>query len=407
MATVNTGVPHASADETRTLADGRRVVVVRSLEGIDAIRDAWLALGPEHVIADPYFFAATVAGDPRIVRPHVVLLERDGEPEALAVARLEEQELTHRLGYRTVYKPRVRALTVVHGGLVGNPDREQFQLLFDELRAALTRDEAGLLIVSYVPVDSLAFDMASKTPSFLARQHVVRSGLRWELELPGSVEEFLQTKSPKHRQTLKRRRKKLERDFEGRLEIRTYESPEQLDEFLSAAGTVSAKTYQHALGVAFGDTPAHRLRTQVAMEHGWFRGWVLYLGGEPAAFWHGERYAGTFRTGNPGFDPAYDAYGIGTYLMLKMVDDLCSDPDVRAIDHGVGDATYKRRYGTRSWTEANVFVFPQSFRGARLNVMLTVVAHVLGAARKVASRAGVLGTAKSRWRRRLGSQSQG
>ena len=29
------------------------------------------------------------------------------------------------------------------------------------------------------------------------------------------------------------------------------------------------------------------------MEHGWFRGWVLYLDGELAAFWHGERYAGS------------------------------------------------------------------------------------------------------------------
>ena len=128
--------------------------------------------------------------------------------------------------------------------------------------------------------------------------------------------------------------------------MRVFQRPEEIDEFFAAAAVVAAKTYQHALGVAFGDTPAHRERTRVAMERGWFRAWVLYLDGEPAAFWHGERYAGTFRTGNPGFDPKYDPYGIGTYLMLRMVDDLCSDPDVHAVDHGLGDATYKRRYGT-------------------------------------------------------------
>jgi CelD/BcsL family acetyltransferase involved in cellulose biosynthesis len=141
------------------------------------------------------------------------------------------------------------------------------------------------------------------------------------------------------------------------------------------------------------------------MERGWFRAWVLYLDGEPAAFWHGERYAGTFRTGNPGFDPKYDPYGIGTYLMLRMVDDLCGDPDVHAVDHGLGDATYKRRYGTRSWTEGNVFVFPRSFRGARLNATLTVVARVVALARWLAQRGGLLGGAKSRWRRRLGAAS--
>jgi CelD/BcsL family acetyltransferase involved in cellulose biosynthesis len=359
------------------------------------------------VIADPDFFAATVAGDPKIVRPHVVLLERDGEPEAIAVARIEQQRLSHRLGYRTIYEPRVRALTVVHGGILGHPGEEAFTALLDELRLALARGEADLLIVSYLPLDSLEFRIASTRPPFRARQHVVRSGVRWELELPGSVEEFLQTKSAKHRQTLKRKAKKLERDFAGRLEIRTYEHVDDLDEFVAAAAKVSATTYQQALGVAFGDNPAHRMRTRAAMEHGWFRGWVLFLDGEPAAFWHGERYAGTFRTGNPGFDPRYDSYGTGTYLMLRMVDDLCRDPEVRAVDHGVGDATYKRRYGTRSWTEGNVLVFPLTFRGARLNAMLTVVARSLAGARWLAQRAGVLGAAKSRWRRRLGSPAQG
>jgi CelD/BcsL family acetyltransferase involved in cellulose biosynthesis len=265
--------------------------------------------------------------------------------------------------------------------------------------------EADVLTLAYLPLDSLAFRLASTRPPFLARQHVARTGIRWQLDLPGSLDEFLQTKSGKHRQTLKRRRNKLERDFAGRLEIRTFQDVADLDEFLAAASKVSATTYQHALGVAFGDTPAHRERTRVAMERDWFRSWVLYLDGEPAAFWHGERYAGLFRTGNPGFDPKYDSYGIGTYLMLRMVDDLCRDPEVRAIDHGLGDATYKQRYGTASWKEGNVFVFPQTFRGARLNLMLTLATYVVGAARWLAQRAGVLGSAKSRWRRRLGSPS--
>jgi Acetyltransferase (GNAT) domain len=389
--------------EKRTLPRGRRTVVVRTLDGLDELRGAWEALAPKHVVADPDFFAATVAADPKIVRPHVVLLERDGVPEAMAVARLEQQELTHRLGYRTIYQPRVRALTVVPGGLLGELDEERFLLLLDELRRALEDDEAELLIFSYLPLDSLAFRLASTKPSFLERQHVVRSGIRWELELSGSLDEFLQSKSSKHRQTLKRKKNKLERDFAGRLEVRLYERPEEIDEFFAAAAAVAAKTYQHALGVAFGDTPAHRERTRVAMERGWFRAWVLYLDGEPAAFWHGERYAGTFRTGNPGFDPKYDPYGIGTYLMLRMVDDLCSDPDVHAVDHGLGDATYKRRYGTRSWTEGNVVVFPRTFRGAWLNASLTVIARVVALARWLVQRGGILGGAKSRWRRRLGA----
>jgi CelD/BcsL family acetyltransferase involved in cellulose biosynthesis len=390
------------AVDLRTLPGERRITVARTNDELDELRSAWLALGPTQVVADPDFFAATVEADPKVVRPHVVLLERDGTPEAMAVARLERQELSHRLGYRTIYEPHVSAITVVPGGLLGELDAERFRLLLDELRRGLETEQADLLIVSYLPLDSLPFRIASTKPPFLQRQHAVRSGIHWELDLPGSLDELLQTKSSKHRQTLRRKQKKLERDYDGRLEVRVFERPEEIDEFFAAAAPVAAKTYQHALGVAFGDTPAHRARTRVAMEHGWFRAWVLYLDGEPAAFWHGERYAGTFRTGNPGFDPRFDAYGIGTYLMLRMVDDLCRDPEVHRVDHGLGDATYKQRYGTRSWIEGNVFVFAPTFRGARLNASLTVVARLVALARWLAARGGFLGRAKSGWRRRLG-----
>ena len=52
------------------------------------------------------------------------------------------------------------------------------------------------------------------------------------------------------------------------------------------------------------------------MERGWFRAYVLYLDGEPIAFWQGQAYNGVFSTGVPGFDPAYADLRVGNYVLF-------------------------------------------------------------------------------------------
>jgi Acetyltransferase (GNAT) domain len=379
--------------------------VVRDEAGVAEIRDAWLSLAPDRVTADPDFYLAALEGDPQIVRPHVVVLEDDAGPRCMAVARLEQLDLPYRIGYRTVFKPRVRSLTVVVAGILGDPDRRSFDLLLDRLRSDLETDGADIVLFRQLPVDSEHFAWASST-GFLSRQHVVQPGVHRELDLPESVDALLQQKSAKTRTKLRALDRRLERDF-GPFEVRRFREPGQIDEFFVAARAVGTKTYQHALGVGVADDDANRKRVAVAMERGWFRGYVLYVKGEPAAFWHGELYRGVLRSGTPGFDPAYASYSLGTLLMLRMIDDLCREDGARTLDFGFGDAEYKQRFTSRSREEADVFVFSRTPRGVWLNVMHTLLFRTVGLLRAVARRTGTLGRLKRRSRARLTGEDGG
>ena len=75
--------------------------------------------------------------------------------------------------------------------------------------------------------------------------------------------------------------------------------------FRAEVETVAALTYQRGLGVAAADTPEQRALVELALERGWFRMYVLSLGGEPVAFWSGAGYDRTFFIGTPGYDPAF------------------------------------------------------------------------------------------------------
>jgi Acetyltransferase (GNAT) domain len=391
----------ATSADVRELPDGRRLVTARDVEAVEALRPAWDALQPQRVVADIDFFLTSLQADDQLLRPHVLLLESDGHPQAMAIARLERLTLPYRLGYRRVFTPTVRSLSVVPGGTLGELTPDAFGLLFDELRREARREEADFVLFRYIPVESQLYRWASTRSSVLTRQHVVQAGIRWEIELPSSFDEFLSAKSSRFRKAHRAQRNRLEREFGDGFRIDVITEPERLGDFLEAVEEVAARTYQHALGVGFGDSGAHRERARVASEKGWFRGYVLSLVGKPAAFAYGEVYQGVFRSGTPGFDPAYADYSIGNVLRLRMIEDLCELDGVRTLDFGLGDADFKRRLATRGLDEANVYVFSPTLRGVWLNLMHTVL---IGAARglhRAARRSGSLATIKRRWRARV------
>ena len=82
------------------------IEVARTTADAEALRPVWEPLQRPDVDQAP-----------RVLRPHVVVLEEGGEPVGLAVGRLEIARSPTRLGYAMLFNPHVRSLTVVCGGL--------------------------------------------------------------------------------------------------------------------------------------------------------------------------------------------------------------------------------------------------------------------------------------------------
>jgi hypothetical protein len=395
------GADGASADT------GHRIRVLRDQSELAGVRDAWLRLVGDSVLVDPDFYEAALGAEEQIVRPHVVVLERSGEVDAMLVGRIEQLEFGVRAGYRKLYSPRVTSVTIVQGGVLGEVDEDTFRLLLASVHASLAAGEGDVAIFRYLPLESPLYALASSGLPFRRRQHFAGSEIHWELTLPGSLDEILGALSSSTRQTVKRYTRKLEREYEGRIETRVFTDVSELDEFFHAVEPVSAKTYQRALGVSFGDMPRHRERTRVSMENGWFRGYVLYLDGLPVAFHYGDLYRGRFRHGRPGYDPELADFRVGTYLMLRLFEDLIAHPEARVVDYGVGDADYKRRFGTRSWREGNVVLYAPSLRAGFVNMTRTGLQGAVLAAKKIFGKGAFYQRVKRGWRRRLTDSEKG
>ena len=359
----------------------------------------WTRLDPERE-----YFRTVVRSRPDVVGVHVFFLPDDVAPQAAFVGRVEDVSLRVSAGYRSVYSPRVRAITLVHGGVLGVERPDRAQEIVARLRDALTAGVAEAVFLPALRTDSELYAAAASV-RFPFRQPFAVRTLHWGLQLPGSFEEFLATRSTKTRKNLRVDRNRLRRDYGEALELRVFRDPSDADELFRDVATVAAKTYQHGLGVAFANTDEDKALTALALDRGWFRAYVLYIGGAPVAFWLGSVYARTFFTGTPGYDPGFADYGIGRYLLVRVIEQLCGDDEVDQIDYGFGDAEYKRRFGNQSWEEADVVLFARRFRPVRVNVMRTALATTLGLVKRALGRAGVAARLKRRWRRRLTQQA--
>ncbi len=377
------------------------VRTARSWAELEALREPWAALQGSRVTTDPDVFPIVVDTDERAIRPHALLLERDGAPRALVLARVEALELTTRIGYRPVYSPKVRALTVVYGGVLGEVDESDAALILRELRGELAAGGADLLRLRGLEVGSALHAAAAAAPPRALRERNTRQTAHWELDVPDSYDAFMQSLSKSTRDGAKRYAKKLEKEYGDRLALEVFRDVADSDRVFADLQRVAAKTYQHGLGVAFGQTEAQRRLTRALMERGWFRAYVLYLDAEPIAFWHGYAYRDTFATGVPGFDRAHAELRVGNYVLLKLIADLCDDPAMHTLDYGFGDAEYKRRFGTRCRFEQDVHLFARSFKGLRVNLLRSGLTAAAGGARRGLTRGNLLDRLKRGWRDRL------
>jgi CelD/BcsL family acetyltransferase involved in cellulose biosynthesis len=389
---------------TETATAGVEVTTARSFEELEPLRQPWAALQGTHFPTDFDAFRSILRHHPQTLRPHALLLARDGEPRTLALGRVEDVRLSAKVGYRDVYAPRVRVLTIVNEGVLGDADEEACRTLLGNLRGSLDAREADVLRLRNLRLDSPFHRIATSEPSRIARGYRTTPAVHWVLDVPDSYDAFLKGLSSSTREGVKRYGKKLTREHGDRLEVRVFRDVSELDELFEQVGRVAEKTYQGGLGVAFTGDEVQRDLTRLAMERGWFRAWVLSIDGVPVAFWHGEAYRGVFRIGVPGYDPAVGHLRVGNFVLMRLVEDLCADGDVQIVDFGFGDAEYKRRFGTLSWQEEDVLVYAVSAKGVRVNVGRSSVLFAAGVARRGLERTDALSRLKRWWRGRLRSE---
>jgi hypothetical protein len=342
--------------------------VARSIKEVESLGEAWTSLGGDNVRTNLDYFLWSLTEDRNVIRPHVVSVESHGRIQAILAARLSAIRLPCQLGYWTAYAPSVRAISVLHDGLLGQTDGVVTAAVIDELLSALDRREADVVLFRGLERRSALDSAATTATTFATRQHNARSELRWLVLFPKAPDQYLASLSPSTRKGVRRTANRLERAFGPRLSMRRFAGGDDLDVFVRDAETVAVKTYQRRLGVGFSSDARELARLRKLAKHDWFRAYSLYIDDKPVAFELGELYGGRFRSLAGAYDPTYARDRVGSHLLIKAIEDLGADPAVSIFDFGIGDAEYKRKLANASVEEADVVLYAPRPRPICINL---------------------------------------
>jgi hypothetical protein len=385
-----------------------KVRVARTWGEVEALRAPWTRW-PGHRDSDIDFFLTILESQAEVVRPHVIALYRNEQPEAILVGRLEHKPLPFRIGYLPRFRFRARCLTFVYGALRGNASVENTRSLLQEVMNCLRRGEADVAMLDLVPIDSPLYRLALELPGALSRDTLPEVQGHDVMTVPDSIAEVHRCMSPHRRHELRRTARKLLSNPLGEPKIVCYREVSELDHFFHDAEEVARKTYQRGLGVGFADTTRVRQRSELAALKGWLRAYLLYLGDRPCAFWIGMLYGDTFVSDYTGYDPDLRQFSPGIGLVMRMIERFCSRADgdvIRELDFGPGEAEYKAALCTREWLEAVVYIFSPTLKGLALKSIRTATRLVDGLARKVLISTRLSPWIRRAWRSRLAKRAE-
>ena len=380
------------------------VTVARTAGEIEALRPFWKDVC-RHPYCDPDFFSTVLAVREEVTSPHVIVAGERESPRALLVGRIENHRLPLIVGYKIFATLRVKALCVLHPGIMGADFPGRGELFFRALAAALERGEADVVYLSQQRIDSGLFGAAAALSGALRRDRFLKPSIHWRSAVRGSFEDFLKTRSANTRGNMRRYGKRLEREFPGRVAVRSFRDPADCDALVAAVKKVYGNTYQrHTIGGRKTEAEMRAL-FETAMEQGWMRAYVLEIDGAPRAFWYGHLYKETFFILSTGFDPSLERFHPGTYLLTRMLGEIFDEGPAKALDFGWGDAQYKRSLGETKWTEASMYLFPPTPRGMAFCLLKTATNGAGAAAARVLKELNSWNKVRRAWRKRLAERS--
>ena len=337
------------------------VLVVRDFEGIEAVRQTWEKMQAEEpyprINADIDKYLTTLKASSDSLEPYIIVLNENGRPAAMLIGWIGKSRLKCAIGRRILFKPALRQLSVIYGGVIGSRAEHIGRVLVGELIKELRRGEVDVVFFNHLETDSSLYHVARKMPGLLCRDHFPKVEPHRCMSIPEGFDRFLEACSHNSRRNFKRWTRKLENRYPGQIRMITYSEENEVAEAIEIAAKISAETYQHAYGGGVTNDARTRAFFRATAKKGWLRIHILFIGDEPCAFLTALKYGRIYSAELTGYSPKWRDLRVGSILFFKIVEQLCGDPAVDSFDYSFGEDQHKRWGDSRQWPEASVLIF--------------------------------------------------
>ena len=191
---------------------------------------------------------------------------------------------------------------------------------------------------------------------------------RYFMDLTGRFDDYVGGLGKSSRRELKRQTFRYTQLCGGKLPVREYRSPNEMEEFYRFARHISARSYQELLmhgGFPEGQAVIDDLREQAAVNA--VRGYVLLHGDRPVAYQCIRHREGILYEPLYAYDQEYRKWGPGAVLQFWLLERWMNEGAYRVLDHGPGVDYHQVTYATHRQRCAELYFLRDT---ARLRLMV-------------------------------------
>jgi hypothetical protein len=366
-----------------SIAPTNAVRILRSREDLESIIPAWID-ATIHPQAHPEVFFRLCEADDVILRPHVpVELNSDGSIRGMMVSRLEYSRFERSGRYLPIPQPMARSVIVPFDGIIGTHAAETAPRLLDALMDTMDAGEADVVDLPFLPLEHPIRKSLLAMDSGRFKKASATTNVHWHTDVADSFDEQLKALGKSTRGTLRNNLNRFQREFEGRFEIRSYDSNSNLDELMDLSDTIATKGYHRGLDVGFSTSPRERAVYEGAHAMGAMWARIILIDGSPAAYIHAfkwkRRLFGTYM----GFDREFTKLPLGTIVLFESLRNMCGQDEIDTWDFGPGEAEYKKRICTRYDEEEQRTAFAKNLRARRIRLTTKIFSGFEGALKTI------------------------
>lgn len=337
--------------------------------------------------------------------PYVLQLFDNGVLKAFLIGRIEESNVEYKIGFKTFLGQRLRQLTIIYQGAIGETSSAVARRFVDEIKHQLVQGKFDAVYFYALKIDSEIYRAANVAGNILTKDHGIKIGQHWKTPLPqNGIDDFLRHLSAKHRYWLRRLPRVLDKAFPGNVSYRRFSDISEVAQLAIDCERIASRTYHRAAGAGFHDNELWRRKLHLWATRGTLHGHILYINNQPCAFWLANLYGKTLHLDFTGYLAEYKKFELGTILFLKMVEHAIA-AGAQELDYGLGALWYKERFGGECWAEGSLYLFAPSFKGVTANLTRWAFSNMAAIAKRLLNKCGATGILMNTWRNRLSSQS--
>ncbi len=341
----------------------------QTITELENIKKNWPVLDDRHEIpkiveADIDYLKFQISEGLLTGAPLICLLNKEKSPYLLSIGVVKTVEISPSIAYYKLHfiKLKKKCYYIFPYSIFGEIDSEvEFQNILSTIIPSLKNNDIDYIFFSLLPQESNLGKSILKIRNPLIGDPVPVFTDHYILKVPENLESYLASKDSKSRGKLRRIIRRLENEYENSIDIKVYTDERQIDQFFEHAEAIMEKSHLRPLKIGFKDTEEEKKKKRWLAENGFFRSYILYLNGKPISFIVGINYKHHFFAEHIGFDMEYEKLRVGTYLRLKVIEDIAQTKCAEIIDYGHGSDEYKQNFSSKKINSIRIKIYKPKF----------------------------------------------